>query len=69
MDKITRILKNVIRCKYFEAGIHIKNMVFTLKPPVLSVADDFGIAFRSPACHIWLVFRMSSEHQNLRISF
>ena len=25
MDKITQILKNVVRCKYFEAGVHIKN--------------------------------------------
>ena len=27
MDKITRILENVVRCKYFEAGIHIKNPI------------------------------------------
>ena len=25
MDKITHILENVVRCKYFEAGVHIKN--------------------------------------------
>jgi hypothetical protein len=25
MDKITQILENVVRCKYFEAGVHIKN--------------------------------------------
>jgi hypothetical protein len=25
MDKITQILENVVRCKYFEAGAHIKN--------------------------------------------
>ena len=25
MDKITQILGNVVRCKYFEAGVHIKN--------------------------------------------
>ena len=24
MDKITHILENVVRCKYFEAGVHIK---------------------------------------------
>ena len=27
MNKITRILENVIRCKYFEAGVHIKNPI------------------------------------------
>ena len=25
MDKITHIVENVVRCKYFEAGVHIKN--------------------------------------------
>ena len=25
MDKITRLLENVVRCKDFEAGVHIKN--------------------------------------------
>ena len=25
MYKITHILENVVRCKYFEAGVHIKN--------------------------------------------
>ena len=24
MDKITRILENVVRCKYYETGAHIK---------------------------------------------
>jgi hypothetical protein len=27
MDKITRILETVVRCKYFEAGVHIKNPI------------------------------------------
>ena len=27
MDKITQILKNVVRCKYFEAGVQIKNPI------------------------------------------
>jgi hypothetical protein len=27
MDKITQILENVGRCKYFEAGVHIKNPI------------------------------------------
>jgi hypothetical protein len=27
MDKITQILKNVARCKCFEAGVHIKNPI------------------------------------------
>ena len=27
MDKITEILENVVRCKYFEAGVHIKNPI------------------------------------------
>jgi hypothetical protein len=27
MDKITQILENVVRCKYFEAGVHIKNSI------------------------------------------
>jgi hypothetical protein len=26
MDKITEILENVVRCKYFEEGVHIKNL-------------------------------------------
>ena len=27
MEKITQILGNVVRCKYFEAGVHIKNPI------------------------------------------
>ena len=27
MDKITRILENVVRCKYFEVGVYIKNPI------------------------------------------
>ena len=27
MDKITQILENVVRCKYFEVGVHIKNLI------------------------------------------
>jgi hypothetical protein len=27
MDKITQMLENVVRCKYFEAGVHIKNPI------------------------------------------
>ena len=27
MDKITQILAKAVRCKYFEAGVHIKNQV------------------------------------------
>jgi hypothetical protein len=27
MDKITHILENVVRCKYFEAGVHMKNPI------------------------------------------
>jgi hypothetical protein len=27
MDKITQILENVVRCKYFETCIHIKNPI------------------------------------------
>ena len=27
MDKITHILENVVRCKYYEAGVHIKNPI------------------------------------------
>jgi hypothetical protein len=36
MDKITQILENVVRCKYFEAGVHIKN------PIKNSYQDDLG---------------------------
>ena len=36
MDKITQILKNVVRCKYFQAGVHIKN------PIKNSYQDDLG---------------------------
>jgi hypothetical protein len=25
MDRITQILENVVKCKYFETGVHIKN--------------------------------------------
>ena len=27
MDKITQVLENVVRCKYFEAGVRIKNPI------------------------------------------
>ena len=27
MDKITKMLENVVRCKYFEAGVHTKNPI------------------------------------------
>jgi hypothetical protein len=27
MDKITQILENVVKWKYFEAGVHIKNPI------------------------------------------
>ena len=27
MDKVTHILKNVVRCKYFEAGVCINNPI------------------------------------------
>ena len=27
MDQITQILENVVRCKYFEEGVHIKNPI------------------------------------------
>ena len=27
MDKITQILENVVSCKYFEVGVHIKNPI------------------------------------------
>jgi len=27
MDKITQILENVVRCKYFEESVHIKNPI------------------------------------------
>ena len=30
MDKITQILKNVVRWKYFEVGVHIKNPIKNL---------------------------------------
>jgi hypothetical protein len=36
MDKITEILENVVRCKYFEADVHIKN------PIKNSYQDDLG---------------------------
>jgi hypothetical protein len=27
MAKITQILENIVRCKYFEVGVHIKNPI------------------------------------------
>jgi hypothetical protein len=36
MDKITQILENVVRCKYFEAGVHI------MKPIKNSYQDGLG---------------------------
>ena len=27
MNKITQILENIVRCKYFKAGVHIKNPI------------------------------------------
>jgi hypothetical protein len=29
MDKITHILENVVRCKYFEAGVYIRTQLRT----------------------------------------
>ena len=36
MDKITHILENVVRCKYFEVGVHIKN-------PIKNSYQDHGL--------------------------
>ena len=36
MDKIIQILENVLRCKYFEAGVHFKNPINN------SYQDDLG---------------------------
>ena len=55
MDKITKILENVVRCKYFEAGGHIKN------PIKNSYQDGLGRTFdpnirprcRGPYILIW----------------
>ena len=30
MDKITQVLENVVGCKFFEAGVHIKNPIKNL---------------------------------------
>ena len=30
MDKYTQMLENVVRCKYFEAGVYIKNPINNL---------------------------------------
>ena len=30
MDKITQKLEDVVRCKYFEIGVHIKNPIKNL---------------------------------------
>jgi hypothetical protein len=27
MDKITQMLENAVRCRYFEAGVHINNPI------------------------------------------
>ena len=27
MDKITQLFENVVRCKYFEADVHTKNLI------------------------------------------
>ena len=27
MDKMTQLFENVVRCKYFEADVHIKNPI------------------------------------------
>jgi hypothetical protein len=27
MDKTTQVLEDVVRCKYFEAGVHIENPI------------------------------------------
>jgi hypothetical protein len=43
MDKITQILENVVRCKYFEAGVHIKNPILMLK---------HGLMFGSMPCGV-----------------
>ena len=41
MDKITQILENVVRCNYFEVGVHIKN------PIKNSYQDGLGMTTRT----------------------
>jgi hypothetical protein len=58
MDKITQILENVVRCKYFEVGVHIKN------PIKNSYQDGLGRTTQTldhVVVHIWIWDKRNSQ--------
>ena len=59
MDKITQILENVVRCKYVEAGVHIKN------PIKNSYEDGLGRTTQTldhvVVVHIWIWDKRKSQ--------
>jgi hypothetical protein len=60
MDKITQILENVVRCKYFEADVHIKN------PIKNSYQDDLGRTTQT-LDHVVVVHILISDERKSQI--
>ena len=61
MDKITQILENVVRCKYSEAGVHIKN------PIKNSYENDLGRTTQT-LHHVVVVHILISDKRKSQIS-
>ena len=40
MDKIIEVLENVVRCKHFEVGVHIKNPIKNSYPDGLGMTTQ-----------------------------
>ena len=55
MDIITHILENVVRCKYFEAGVHIKN------PMKNSYQDGLGRTTQTLTTLLWSIYNLRQE--------
>ena len=61
MDKITQILENVVRCKYFEVGVHIKN------PIKNSYQDGLGRATQT-LDHVFVVHISIETRESLKLT-
>ena len=61
MDKITQILENVVRCKYFEADVHIKN-------PIKNSYQDGLSRTTQTLDHVVVVLSTQNHHPSVRPS-
>ena len=61
MGKITRILENVVRCKYFEAGVHITN------PIKNSYQDGLGTTTQT-LDHVVVVHILIETRESLKLT-